>query len=135
MFCVSRQREYRKVSIGSIIDSVMGKVGPIFSTVGGWLEATGLPQQLQEVDVVGLFSNPWFLIPFIGIVGYKIYKQAFRDLIVLVLLVGVWYATGTPYMQDLVVGDKLDMNKVLPVMFGGAAVLGVIIYMFFGRSD
>jgi hypothetical protein len=35
----------------------------------------------------------------------------------------------------LVVGDELKMNKVLPVLFGGAAVLGLLIYLLLGRSD
>jgi hypothetical protein len=29
----------------------------------------------------------------------------------------------------------LQMNKVLPVLFGAAAALGFIIYLLFGRSD
>jgi hypothetical protein len=37
-------------------------------------------------------------------------------------------------MQTLVVGDELQINKILPVLFGGAVTLGFIIYMFFGRS-
>ncbi len=123
------------MGIGSIVDSVMSKVELIVATVGGWLEATGLPGQVKEVDVAALLTNPWFLIPVIGFIGYKLYKQAFRDLIIFVLLMGVWYASGTQYMQTLVVGDELQMNKVLPVLFGGAVVLGFIIYMFFGRSD
>jgi hypothetical protein len=27
------------------------------------------------------------------------------------------------------------LDKVLPVVFGGAAVLALVIYMLFGRSD
>jgi hypothetical protein len=38
-------------------------------------------------------------------------------------------------MKTLVVGEELQIKKVLPVMFGGAAILGVIIYLLFGRSD
>jgi hypothetical protein len=51
------------------------------------------------------------------------------------LLMGVWWCTGTEYMQTLVVGDELQINKILPLLFGGAAVLGFIIYLIFGRSD
>jgi hypothetical protein len=38
-------------------------------------------------------------------------------------------------MQTLVVGEELQVNKVLPVLFGGAAILGIVIYLLFGRSD
>jgi hypothetical protein len=34
----------------------------------------------------------------------------------------------------LIVNGELQIGKVLPVMFGGAAALGIIIYMYFGRS-
>jgi len=109
--------------------------GAIFEPIGRWLEATHLVEQIKGVDFPGLFTNPWFLVPFVALVGYLLYKQAFRDLIILGLLLGVWYVSGTPYMQSLVVGDELKMNKVLPVLFGGAAVLGLLIYLLLGRSD
>ncbi len=38
-------------------------------------------------------------------------------------------------MNTLIVGDELQLAKVLPVVFGGAALLGLVIYMYFGRSD
>jgi len=109
--------------------------GSIIETMGSWLEATHLVEQIRDVDVAGLSTNPWFLVPFVVLIGYLLYKQAFRDLVILSLLLGVWYASGTPYMQSLVVGDELKMNKVLPVLFGGAAVLGLLIYLLLGRSD
>ena len=109
--------------------------GGIFTKIGEVLEVTHLPEQFKDVDFPGLFTNPWFLIPFILFVGWKLYKQAFRDLIILAVLMAAWYASGTQYMQTLVVGDELQVNKVLPVLFGGAAALGLIIYLLFGRSD
>lgn len=109
--------------------------GTIFETIGRWLEATHLVEQIKGVDFPGLFTNPWFMVPFVALVGYMLFKQAFRDLTILGLLVGVWYASGTPYMQTLVVGDQLSIAKILPVLFGGAAVLGLIIYLLLGRSD
>nr|WP_240193545.1 hypothetical protein [Desulfobulbus alkaliphilus] len=113
----------------------MEKTRTITAPIGDFLETTNLPQQISEVDFSGLFTNPWFLVPFIALVAYLLYKQAFRDLIIFAVLLGVWYASGTEYMQTLVVGDELQVNKVLPVLFGGAAILGFIIYLLFGRSD
>ncbi len=121
--------------VGAIAGNISEKIGSIFSFIGDWLQATHLPEQIKDVDFAGLFSNPWFLVPFVGLVGYQIYKQAFRDLIIMALLMGVWYMSGTQYMQTLVVGDELQVNKVLPLLFGGAVVIGIIIYLFFGRSD
>ncbi len=121
-------------SLKGILDSVMGAAGSAMDGVGGLLEKTHLVEQISNVDIVALGSNPWFMIPFVGFVGYMIYKQAFRDLTIICLLIGVWYVSGTEYMQTLVVGDEVQLNKVLPVLFGGAAVLGVIIYLLLGRS-
>lgn len=123
------------VNAGAIAGTITDKIGSFFSFIGGLLQATHLPEQIKSVDVAGLFSNPWFLIPFIAFVGYMIYKQAFRDLFVVALFMGVWYISGTHYMQTLVVGDELQVNKVLPLLFGGAVVVGLVIYLYFGRSD
>jgi hypothetical protein len=38
-------------------------------------------------------------------------------------------------MNSLLVDGEIQINKILPVIFGGAAVLGFVIYLFFGRSD
>lgn len=107
----------------------------VIESIGSWFEATHLVEQVRNVDVAGLSTNPWFLVPFVGLIGYLLYKQAFRDLIILSLLLGVWYASGTPYMQTLVVGNELQIAKILPVLFGGAVVLGLLIYLMIGRSD
>ncbi len=96
---------------------------------------TNIPEQIDVVDITGLFTNPWFLVPFVTLISYQLYKQAFRDLIIETLIIGCWYATGTPYMKSLVVGEELQLSKVLPVLFGGATVMGFIIYLIFGRSD
>jgi hypothetical protein len=122
-------------SLGAIAGNLFDKIGSFFSSIGELLQATHLPEQIKDVDFSALFTNPWFLVPFIGFIGYQIYKQAFRDLFVIALLMGVWYVSGTEYMQTLVVGDELQVNKVLPLLFGGAVVVGIIIYLYFGRSD
>lgn len=106
-----------------------------FGKIMSFIESTKLIEQVAEVDYVGLFTNPWFLVPFIALVLYLIWKQRWRDMIFIALFIGVWWASGTQYMQTLVVGEKLQVNKVLPVLFGGAAVIGLVIYLLFGRSD
>jgi len=106
-----------------------------FGKIMSFIESTNLVEQISEVDYVGLFTNPWFLVPFIALVLYLIWKQRWRDMAFIVIFLGVWWASGTNYMQTLVVGEELQVNKVLPVLFGGAAVLGIVIYLLFGRSD
>jgi len=106
-----------------------------FAKIWVWIESTQVREQVANVDYVGLFSNPWFLVPFIVLIGYLLYKQAFRDLIIVAAFVGVWWVSGTNYMATLVVGDTLQIDKILPVLFGGAALLGFLIYLLFGRSD
>ncbi len=110
-------------------------MGSFFDKIFGFIESTELPQQITDVDYAGLFTNPWFLVPFVCFVGYLIYKQKWRDIIFVIIFIGIWFVSGTDYMQTLVVGEELQVNKVLPVLFGGAVVLGVVIYLLFGRSD
>ena len=106
-----------------------------FGKIMAFIESTNLIDQIAEVDYVGVFSNTGFLVPFIALVIYLLWKQRWRDMVFIAIFIGVWWVSGTDYMQTLVVGEKLQVNKVLPVLFGGAAILGVVIYLLFGRSD
>jgi hypothetical protein len=100
-----------------------------------WFESTHLQEQVRDVDFVGLFTNPWFIVPFGSLILYKLYKQSWKDLIILSVLTAVWWFSGTPYMNSLLVNGEIQIDKILPVIFGGAVVLGFIIYLLFGRSD
>ena len=122
------------VAVGDMINTVSGFLEPVFSRLESFLEATNLPDQIGNVDCAGLFANPWFLVPFVFWVGYLIYKQNFRSLIITAIILGVWWVFGTEYMHTLVIGDELQINKILPVLFGAAGIMGFIIYMLFGRS-
>ncbi len=106
-----------------------------FDSIFAWVESTHIPHQVTDVDFSGLFTNPWFIVPFVGWVGYMIYKQSWRDLAIIAIFIGVWWVSGTEYMNTLIVNKELNMNKILPVVFGGAVTLGVVIYLLFGRSD
>lgn len=111
-----------------------GKASGFFGKIIDLIASTHLPQQIEDVDAGGLFTNPWFLVPFIAMVGWNVYKQAFKEIILVLVVIGAWYLSGTHYMQTLIVNGELQIGKILPVMFGGAAVLGIVIYMYFGRS-
>jgi len=109
--------------------------GSLASSIGQFIEKTHLVEQAKAADFPALFTNPWFLVPFVILVGYLLYKKAFRDMAILGILMAAWYASGTPYMQGMVVNGELQINKILPVAFGGAAMLGLIVYLLLGRSD
>jgi hypothetical protein len=123
------------VNFSALSDSILQKIGSFTEPLGRLIEQTKLPEQIKAVDLAGLLSNPWFLVPFIALIGYLLYKKAFRDLFILGTILALWWVSGTQYMQTLVVNGELQVNKVLPVLFGGATILGLIIYLIFGRSD
>jgi ascorbate-specific PTS system EIIC-type component UlaA len=100
-----------------------------------FIHSTQVIEQFKEVNAVGLFTNPWFLVPLICLIGYMLYKQDFREIIIIIIGFLCWHISGTEYMHTLIVNDEIQLEKVLPVVFGAACILGVIIYMYFGRSD
>ena len=119
--------------VGATAGSAADKAGGFFGKIVDIVKSTNIPKQIDDVDLA-LFTNPWFMVPFVALISWWVYKQQFKDIIVVLIFIGVWYVSGTQYMQTLIVGGELQIGKILPVMFGGAAVLGVIIYMYFGRS-
>ena len=106
-----------------------------FIKIAEFIHSTQVLQQFKEVDAAGLFTNPWFLVPFLCLISYMLYKQDFREIIVIFIGFGIWHISGTEYMNTLIVDDEIQLAKVLPVVFGAACILGVIIYMYFGKSD
>jgi len=107
----------------------------IFTAISDFYESTHLHEQVVGVDYAGLFTNPWFMVPFVAAIGYLLYKKSFKDIVLIAVLGFVWWASGTDYMGSLIVNNELQMEKILPVVFGGAAALGLVIYILFGRSD
>jgi len=107
----------------------------LFGSISQAVADTNLPEQISNVDVGGLFSNPFFLIPFIGLVGYLLYKQSFNNLVLIGLGMGVWIFSGSKYAHGLVVDGQIQADKVLPLLGVSVVVVAVIIYLFFGRSD
>lgn len=106
-----------------------------FSNLKEWFFSTQIPDQIKDVDYIGLFSNPWFVVPFAIMVCYMLFKKKWTDLIIITIFIGVWWVSGTDYMNSLLVNGEIQISKILPVVFGGAAVLGFVIYLLFGRSD
>lgn len=107
----------------------------VFAQIAAWFESTHLSEQINEVDFAALFTNPWFIVPFGCLVIYLLYKQSWKDLIIISVFIAVWWVSGTEYMDSLIVDGVLQIEKILPVVFGGAAALGLVIYLLFGKSD
>ncbi len=119
--------------VGAAAGSAADKAGGFIDKIIDIVKSTNIPQQIEEVDLA-LFANPWFMVPFVALIAWWIYKQHFKDIVVVLIFIGIWYVSGTEYMQTLIVNGELQIGKILPVMFGGAAVLGIVVYMYFGRS-
>ncbi|PID75779.1 MAG: hypothetical protein CSA20_02320 [Deltaproteobacteria bacterium] len=103
--------------------------------ISEWFSSTHIDEQIKSADIVGLFTNPWFIVPFGAIVGYLLYKKRFVDLVIIAICVGLLWFSGTDYAHSLIVNGEIDLSKVLPVAFGGAGVVGLLMYLLFGRSD
>lgn len=106
-----------------------------FTNLKEWFDSTHIQEQIKEVDFVGLFTNPWFIVPFVLLACYMIFRQKWKDIIIITIFVAVWWVSGTNYMNSLLVNGEISVEKILPVVFGGAVVLGFVIYLLFGRSD
>jgi len=107
----------------------------ILTPVVDFINYTQLLEQIRQVDVKGLFTNPWFLVPFIAQIGWWFYKQALNSLVCTALVIGVWGFSGTSYAQQLVIDGELQLGKVLPVAGVGMVVIVLLVYLFFIRSD
>ncbi len=81
-----------------------------FNKIVEFIHSTQVLQQFKEVDAVGLFSNPWFLIPFICLIGYMLYKQEFREIVIIFIGFGAWHVSGTEYMATLIVDGEVQLS-------------------------
>jgi uncharacterized membrane protein YgdD (TMEM256/DUF423 family) len=104
-------------------------------SIAEFMRDTQVAEQFQAVDVSGLFTNPYFLIPFLALVGHIIYRKAVSTMILVIMGIGLWVFSGSPYMDDLIVNGELQLGKVLPLAGVGVGVIGVVVYLLFLRSD
>jgi len=96
---------------------------------------TQISQQIRSVDVRGLFTNVYFLVPFIAYLGYLLYKQAINGLVLIGLALGLWIFTGSSYMKGLIVNGYVQIGKILPVAAVFIGAIAVAVYFLFMRSD
>ena len=106
-----------------------------FASIVDWVAATKIPEQLQDVDIKGLFQNTNFLVPFIGMIIYFLYKQAINNLIITALIIFLWWFSGTTMVANAVVEGEIQIGKILPVAGVGMAGLGILVYLLFIKDD
>lgn len=106
----------------------------LFKKIVEFIRSTKIPEQLNEVDLSGLLHNTWFMVPFVFICIYLLYKKEFAVLAISAICIGGWYLTGTDYMSNLIVGGEIQISKILPVVFGGAVALIAIVYLLLNRE-
>ncbi len=106
-------------------------LGPVVE----FIHSTKVLEQVQEVQVKALFTNPYFLIPFLALMIWWIYRLAVRNLVFTGVVIGLWLFSGSRFAQDFIVEGELQLSKVLPVAGVGIAAVAIIVYMLFIRSD
>jgi len=107
----------------------------ILNRIVEFFNNTNIPEQFHEVDAIGLFTNPWFLVPFVLFIGYKLYKQSINTLVITGVAIGLWIFSGSPMAKNLIVDGQLQIGKILPVAGVGVVAIGIIIYFLFMRSE
>ena len=95
------------------------------------LKATDIPRQVLEHDLAGLTHNLWFMIPFCLLILWLIYRKAWRDIAIVVLIVGLWWFAGSEYMDGTVVDGKPVLMKMLPIVGVFIAAVAIIAYLLF----
>lgn len=106
-----------------------------FEPVLDFIKYTKIPEQIENVEYKELFTNGWFLVPYLGMIGWNIYKQAVNNIIIILLLSASWAFFGTDYMQDVLAQDEIALEAVLPMVAGACTVLGIIFYLVFFKDD
>lgn len=106
-----------------------------FERIISFFNATKIPAQVRAVDAAALFTNWYFLVPFICFVAYLLYRQAFTKMALLGIAIGLWIFSGSSYMQGLVINGELQLSKILPVAGVWVLAIGTAVYLLFMRSD
>ena len=106
-----------------------------FRPVLDFIIDTKVPEQIQDIKYKELFTNGWFLVPYLAMLGWNVYKKAVNEIIIILLLTGAWAFCGTAYMQDILGREEIALEAVLPLVFGACTILGIIIYLVFLKDD
>lgn len=107
-----------------------------FASFIEFIASTQVLEQLENFDTIALFTNPWFLVPFIGLIIYYIVKQEFKSIILIALGIVVFSFMGSHYVEGLI-DDRgfIQLNKILPIVGVGVVGVGIVIYLTIMRGD
>lgn len=103
--------------------------------ISEWIHNTQVLEQFKAVDAEGLLHNPYFLVPFICLIVYNLYRQTFTNLIIIALGLGLWYFSGTTYVREAVVDGEVQIGKILPIAGVGVGGIAILVYLLFIRQD
>lgn len=106
-----------------------------FRPVVDFIVATKVLKQIEDIDYQALFSNGWFLAPYLALIAWNIYRRQVYSVIIILLFTGSWAFFGTPYMQGILGQEQIQLAAVLPVVGGACLVLGIIIYLIFFKAE
>lgn len=107
----------------------------VFEGIMDFINYTKIPDQINDVDIVGLLSNGWFMLPFLCLLIYQLIKKAVKNIMLIGIVFGLWVFSGTPYVREIKVDGVTQMDKVLPLAVVSFITIGLLIYLFFIRSD
>ncbi len=100
------------------------------------IESTQVFEQLETFDSIGLFTNPWFLVPFIALIIYWVVTQQIKEIAIVGVAVMVFVFMGSGYVDGLIdARGNIQLNKILPIIGVGIGAIAIIIYLLFIRSD
>lgn len=103
-------------------------------TLKEFIEGTNLISQFSETDYMGLFTNPWFLVPYIGLNIYLATKKSWNSIILMLTGLGVWAFTGTSYMKGLMIEGELQLDKIAPVIGVFIGAIAIVVYVLVIRG-
>jgi len=101
-------------------------MGGIWQRVMDMWQATQIPQQILEHNILGLGHNLWFMIPFGLFILWRLYRKDWRGITLVAVLIGLWWFSGSEFMDGITVNGKPVLSKLLPVVGIFIAAVGII---------
>jgi hypothetical protein len=118
----------------SVWESLMGFL-TFFKPVLDFVISTKVPEQIENIKYQELFTNGWFLTPYLALIAWNIFRKQIYTIIIILLFSGSWAFFGTPYMQDVMQQDQIQLETILPLVGGACVVLGITVYLIFFKSE
>jgi hypothetical protein len=92
-------------------------------------QATEIPQQILGHNILGLAYNLWFMIPLGLFLLWRLYRKDWRGITLVAVAIGLWWFSGSEFMEGITVDGKPVLGKVLSVIGVFVAAVGIIAYL------